>query len=255
MKRYTISPTQTASIASIASALADYYGSANITIHFRDATNIIFTCPAFPKIIKVTIENSKKLYVYCGDSYQSGTNINNSKTIHGNTDVVYNVGDCLLLLDVDAVVIIEIKGDGANGSNVVFFGKASNNQHYVFACTPLQGYYNICNSFNTYNVTTNTRFYPHPQQFNAGQVTTVDNKILKFPFFVLNENGRAVTVNDVLVSLSKIYLTPLTDSIYTANDVVVVGKATRRFNNYEAIGGELNVGLLFELDQSQGGNT
>jgi hypothetical protein len=80
-------------IDSIESALISKYG-AGITIHYKDANNIIFSCPGvLDKVIRIFrnyviysagSKEIDKLMCYYGDAWTSGTTITNAKQFSGD---------------------------------------------------------------------------------------------------------------------------------------------------------------------------
>ncbi len=125
---YTSLATSTTTITELSAALQTKY-STGVTIHFQDATNVIFSCPQVSdKVIRFRQMTNNNLYVYYADSWTSGTTLVNSVMFRGQ-DENYAIsaqhlicGDSYVLLNTittsDYTTGIALVGKLTNGNSI-----------------------------------------------------------------------------------------------------------------------------------------
>ena len=139
-----ITSTQ-ATVTSFKQALLDKYGANNLTFHYENTQNLIFTCPQInEKVIRVYCESVLKIRFYYGDDYSSGTTLTNSESFFYN----YNSGTDIHLVLGDAFILIN---RNASDSNYYSLGVIAKTKAGVSICF---GAINGTNTSYTSNVLT-----------------------------------------------------------------------------------------------------
>ena len=174
---YTINPT-TGTVGEISAAMQAKYG-AGITIHYEDATNIIFSCPAVSdKVIKITTP-STSWRVYYGTAWTSGIIITDSviwSALPGSSSA--NAIDLVLG---DNTIFILVKTSANYGTLVALFGKLTNDNYAVLSTI----YYSNTNCF-CFNTTTGAALAPRGF---SNPFASSSGKLFTQPILLISSSG------------------------------------------------------------------
>lgn len=209
---HSINPTTNTMLA-IKNALEVKYG-AGVTIHFQDATNLIFTCAALSNKVQRLLYNAgSRIIFYYGDAWTSGTTITNQVKWAG-----YDAGACIFIdMVLGANLMMLCSNQGTSVLSTLFLiGKLTNDKFSFFsACGGNSaGYYSVYLSKNT---TDNIDLFPvcFSDAFASGL-----GKLFKQPLILQRSDGTVeLNTDGTIASFKDVY----NCSHALANNVDLVG--------------------------------
>lgn len=216
---YSITPeTSTVTIAEIAAALQDKYG-AGVTIHYTNADNVIFSCPAVSdKVIR--LYSNYGLNCYYGDAWTSGTTITNSVKICGYSVSSSNIS-LNMVLGPNTIFFSAIRSPiSTGGGTVLIIGKLSNDDFAILsALGNTSSYYS---SYLSYNTTKSLSLYPKGFQTDFAMA---DGKLYKQPIILKRADGSVEqnadgTIASFIDVFTVSYQVGLTAEVVAANYVM-----------------------------------
>ncbi|PKP53809.1 MAG: hypothetical protein CVT92_02435 [Bacteroidetes bacterium HGW-Bacteroidetes-1] len=250
-RKYIIAPTIPAILEGIANAIADYYGAGNYTIHYTDATNVIFSVPAiFDKVMRIQLTDLNSwIYAYYGNAWTSGTTITNQVLFsNGNLNAIINSNSYLILGDTFFQLFT-----GSNPFGTILYGKLTNN---TFACFSARTHQDYCDGMTPYTTVDNTRIYVYSMASKKANILSASGKILKCPLFVLNATLRMLEdpITFIPVSFIGINTTTYSTMVADADNIFIIPISTfdnayfgwRYLNDHLA--GQIVGSFVFEID-------
>lgn len=230
--------------------LIDYYGSSNLTFYYQTTTILVVKIEAvFSKVLAFSLPY-KDLEIKYGDSWVSGSNLSNSKTIctDGSSETLVPIG-AFVILDSEFIALHfnTVRG-GLDYSEVFLAGTLDNGDEICFSsCYPFYlSYASVCKGYRV----SDTAIVDFLQSPGASRMMNPVGKIIlsEFnfelrgvgPIFNGIELAKFSNVKAVLCSKMSI----LNDSIHLTQPYVL----------YKDGQGDVTKGYAFLLNQAEGGN-
>lgn len=164
----------------IASAIADYYGVGNYTIHYQTTTDLIFEVPSvFNKVIRMGSRGT----LYYGDAWTSGTTITNQQTVC--SDASSNVLNYLILSTYAIKYFI-----AAVNATYQIIGSL-NNDEYV--CIAFCSDSHLDQNMYPKRISDNTILTLYVLCSTRLDLKTSENKILKYPLYFTDADGYIIS--------------------------------------------------------------
>jgi hypothetical protein len=247
-RKYTLAGADFANIVTfVEAAIADYYGVGNYTIHYTDATNIIFSIPSiFDKVIKMDFGSRYDLRFYFGDAWTSGTTITNSVDVM--IDIYWQIVAQNMYLILDSKFIAFTTPIEA--MLFAYYGKLSNEESIAFSFGGATGAYAA--QYRAYKTNDPTNMLePHILNVSMNSILSESGKYLKLPIMFLNANYTPLCddLTHVPLSPQNIYCTQsLPSSEYASNYIFRIYSTWYSSGYYYALLSNSPSSLVIDLD-------
>jgi hypothetical protein len=176
-------------IADIATAIADYYGVGNYTIHYQTTEYLVFEIPAVcDKVMRIRIlYNTAGGTFAWGDAWTSGSTITNAVAIHSYFQPIQAASYLVLSPNCFKYFSMNSYGD------IIIVGKTSNGLYAAFGFLSNSG----LSSRGTPKISSdNSNIYPLVFSSQNHNIKTASNKTIKIPLYIINSTGQIITDND-----------------------------------------------------------
>lgn len=213
----------------IASALIEKYG-AGVTIHFADATSIVFSCSSISdKVIKIIKEYTEyvaanewmdRLSAWVGDTWTSGVIITNPYQFSGNSRVTNSVDASALIVNEDIILGDKFMLLWFNTARpqMMFVGKLTNSNFVVGGFVAESGVY----GGNAHFYITSDTLKSELKMETMANPFNNDSKYIAMPI-IFTKAGRVLkNIDGSFATIME--LLNVCDNIYTSNDSIWISK-------------------------------